>query len=222
MESRRDPPTAQAHRATPDWMSVAQWTRLGVRVVAIAVAAAVTLLTVLAIVGAPGPSSVSQAGRSTTPDGVLLDILPVRPGGPAENYAAYTPSTMVSAPADSLVSVTIRNFDLDATPLPAGSPYVRVQGTVGGVAYADGVAYSSLALMNVAHTFTVPALGLNVPIPGHSSTRKRYVTVTFQMRTGKAGAYAWRCFAPCGDGPDGQAGAMADDLYMRGTLVVTK
>lgn len=222
MKSRHDPLAAQAHSATPGWMTTIRWTRLGVRIVGIAVAVAVTLLTLLAVVGAPGPSGVSQAGRSTTPGDVSLDILPVKPGGPAENYAAYTPSTVMSAPANSLVTITIRNFDLDATPLPPGSPYASVQGTVGGVAYADGAAYSSLALINVAHTFTVPALDLNVPIPGHSSTGKHYVTVTFQLRTGKAGTYAWRCFAPCGDGSDGQAGAMADERYMRGTLVVTK
>ena len=73
---------------------------------------------------------------------------------------------------------------------------------------------------SVSHTFTVPALNLNVPIPGRAAAGKRYAIVTFLVRTGNAGIYAWRCFAPCGDGPDGQAGPMADDSYMRGTLIV--
>ena len=220
MEALRDTPVGQANLTLPGWISAARWARCGVRITGVVVASAMVLLTLLAVVGMPGASGAPHPTQASMSPHIMFDIMPVKPGGPAENYAGYAPSTVVSAPANSLVSVAIRNFDLDATPLPVGSPYARVQGTVGGIAYADGVAYSSLELTNVAHTFTVPALGLNVPIPGHAMAGKRYVTVTFQLRTGKAGTYAWRCFAPCGDGPEGQDGPMADEQYMRGALVV--
>jgi hypothetical protein len=151
---------------------------------------------------------------------VALDILPVKPGGPATQYAAYQPSTVLTVQAQAVVMVTIRNFDLDPTPLPVGSPYLVVQGTVGGVAYADGTAYRALDPRFIAHTFTIPELHLNVPIPGHSAAGKPYVTIQFQLHTGKAGVYSWRCFAPCGDGPAGQSGPMSEDGYMRGTLFV--
>jgi hypothetical protein len=167
-----------------------------------------------------GPNLPALSARVRPASHIALDIMPVKPGGPAENYAAYLPSTALTVPAHSLVSVTIRNFDLDPAPQLQKSVYARVQGTLGGVAYADGAPFATLDLARIAHTFTVPALGLNVPIPGRSSLGQRYVTVTFRFRTGGAGTYAWRCFAPCGDGPDGQAGPMADEAYMRGTLFV--
>jgi hypothetical protein len=178
------------------------------------------LLTLFAGVDGLGPSSQTLSRQALPPDHVAVDIMPVKPGGPPQEYAAYVPSTVLSLPAISLVTVTIRNFDLDVTPLPVDSPYTRVQGTVGGVAYANGTAYAALDRSGIAHTFTVPALHLNVPIPGHAAAGKRYVTVTFQVHTGGAGIYAWRCFAPCGQGSDGQSGPMADDTYMRGTLIV--
>jgi hypothetical protein len=157
----------------------------------------------------------------TQPSGqVELDIMPVKPGGPAENFAAYLPATTLNVPAQSVVTFTIRNFDLDSTSIPASSLATRVQGTVGGVAYADGQPYSTLDRMKIAHTFSAAALKLNVPIPGYSAIGKRYVTVTFSVRTGKSGVYAWRCMAPCGEGQDGKAGPMADDAYMRGMLFV--
>jgi hypothetical protein len=193
---------------------VARWTR-GCALVAGG------LLVLFLIAGFVGVGALSPPQGHVRPsDHVTLDIMPVKPGGPAENFAAYVPSTVVRVPARSLVTFTIRNFDLDPAALPAGSPAARVQGTVGGVAYVDGTAYTSLDVGGIAHTFTVAALNLNVPIPGHAASGESYVTVTFEIRTGQAGAYDWRCWAPCGDGPDGQAGPMADAAFMRGTLFV--
>ncbi len=219
MERPRDAQAPEVQSTYATWIAVARRIRLGVTLAGVVIIGCLTLM--LLFSGVPIPSSQITSSQALPPDHVALDIMPVKPGGPANNYAAYVPSTVVSIPARSLVSVTIRNFDLDATPFPADSPYARVQGTVGGVAYADGMAYTALDRNVVAHTFTVPALHLNVPIPGHAAAGKRYVTVTFTVRTSSAGVYAWRCFAPCGDGADGQAGAMADDSYMRGTLVIS-
>jgi hypothetical protein len=167
-----------------------------------------------------GYDTFAPQGQARPPDHVALDIMPVKPGGPAQNYAAYVPTTVLNVPANSVVTVTIRNFDLDPMPMAASSPYTRVQGTMGGIAYADGKAYTILDPSAIAHTFTVPALHLNVPIPGQAASGMHYVTVTFRIHTGKAGTYTWRCFAPCGDGADGQAGAMAEADYMRGILFV--
>lgn len=139
-----------------------------------------------------------------------------KPGWPQ-----YTPAEF-TVPAHSLVTVTIRNFDSGQAQVPAA--YLRVQGTVGGtIAVAHGVRgnvavlpvthLSAVAANDVAHTFTVPALGLNVPIPPAS-------TVTFSFRTGAAGSYAWQCFAPCGTGPTGWSGAMAALGYMQGHITV--
>ncbi len=219
MERPRGAQAAETHTTYATWIAVARRIRLGVMGAGVVTACCLVLLLLFSEM--PIPSSQTMPSQALLPDHVALDIMPVKPGGPPDNYAAYVPSTVVSMPANSLVSVTIRNFDLDATPFPADSPYTRVQGTVGGVAYADGTAYTALNRNAVAHTFTVPALQLNVPIPGHSAAGKRYVTVAFTVRTGNVGTYAWKCFAPCGDGSDGQAGPMADETYMRGTLLIT-
>jgi len=195
-------------------IAAARWTRGCALVVA-------GLLLVFLIVGFVGAGALAPpTGQVRPSDHVALDIMPVKPGGPAEGFAAYLPSTLVRVPARTTVTFAIRNFDLDPAALPPGSSAGRVQGTVGGVAYADGIVYTALDAGGIAHTFAVPALGLNVPIPGHAATGRHYVTVTFRVRTGKAGAYDWRCWAPCGDGPTGQAGPMADAAYMRGTLFV--
>ncbi len=220
-----EPPGVQAgeaHSTYATWIVVARSARLGVLAADALVACGLVLLMLFDWVGVSIPPARTAALQPPSPAQVALDIMPVKPGGPPEGYAGYAPSTVLSVPASSLVTVTIRNFDLDATPLPPGSPYAGVQGTANGVAYADGRAYSVLDPAGVAHTFTVPALHLSVPIPGHAAAGMRYVTVTFSFRTGSAGTYEWRCFAPCGDGPGGLAGPMADDTYMRGTLIVER
>lgn len=170
--------------------------------------------------GQPLPSGHAASSATTH---VALDIMPVKPGGPVEDYAAYLPSTVLVLPAHSIITVTIRNFDLDPTlPTPESSPYSQVRGTVDGFAYADGKPYTALTPGAIAHTFTVDALHLNVPIPGHAASGKHYVSVSFRFHTGQAGTYSWRCFAPCGDGPDEQSGPMAELGYMRGALIVAR
>jgi hypothetical protein len=149
---------------------------------------------------------------------VNLSVVINQPGY-HKDWPAFAPST-VMVPANSLVTVTMRNYDLGDTPLPKGSPFTTVQGMVGGVAYADGHAYSALAPEKVAHTFTVPQLGLNVPVPGDTTTGKPYVEVRFTFRTGAAGSYYFRCFDPCGTGAIGWQGPMVTRGYMLGTLTV--
>ena len=191
-------------------IALARWTRLGV-----ALAGGLVLVFLWA-----GPSVLAPQNPVRPASHVALDIMPVRAGGPPENYAAYLPATALRVPARSLITVTIRNFDLDPTPVPNGSPYARVQGTVGNVAYADGAPYGALDRLGIAHTFTVPDLHLNVPIPGRSASGKPAVTVTFSFRTGAPGIYRWRCFDPCGTEADGLSGPMADVDSMQGTLTV--
>lgn len=169
-----------------------------------------------------GQAQSSAHTVSTASTHVALDIMPVKPGGPAANYAAFLPSTLLIVPANSTITMTIRNFDLDSASVPEDSANNQVQGTLGGVAYIDGTAFTVLPRNGIAHTFTVPDLHLNVPIPGKSASGQRFVTVSFSFHTGQAGTYSWRCFASCGDGPDEQAGPMAEVGYMRGTLLVAQ
>ena len=139
--------------------------------------------------------------------------------GYQKDWPAYAPNTLV-VPAHSLVTITIRNYDLGDTPLPKGSPFTTVQGIVDGVAHADGHAYAALAPEKVAHTFTIQQLGINVPVPGDTATGKPYAEVSFTFRTGASGTYYFRCFDPCGSGAIGWQGPMVTKGYMLGTLTV--
>ena len=168
--------------------------------------------------GSQRTPAIAHAAQPERHAQVNLSVVINQPGY-HQDWPAFAPSTVV-VPAHSLVTVTIRNYDLGDTSLPKGSPFTMVQGMVGGVAYADGHAYAALAPEKVAHTFTVPQLGLNVPVPGDTTTGKPYVEVRFTFRTGAAGSYYFRCFDPCGTGAIGWQGPMVTKGYMLGTLTV--
>jgi hypothetical protein len=171
-----------------------------------------TLILLLAACG-------TQAAKAPTPKQaqVFFDILAQKPNGPAENFPAYEPSNLI-VPANSLVTITIHNYDIGSADLDKTSPFSTVKGTVGGVAYADGTSYSSLDA--IAHTFTIPQLNLNVPLPSEAAPGADFVTVSFTIHTGAAGTYTWQCYAPCGTDPNGWGGPMATMGYMRGTLTI--
>lgn len=139
--------------------------------------------------------------------------------GTHKGWPGYTPTNLV-LPAHSLVTITIRNYDLGDTPLPNNSPFTKVQGTIGGTASANGHTYTSLAADKVAHTFTILQLHVSVPVPGDAVKGASYATVTFTIRTGNAGTYMFQCFDPCGTGSSGWMGPMMTMGYMMGTLTV--
>jgi hypothetical protein len=193
------------------------------RLIVITLITAGVLLTLAILPALLLPTRGQQQGRvgaaaATTRD-VAFDIMPVKAGGPAEDWPAYVASTPLSVPANTVVTVTIRNFDLGDAALTPNSPLARVEGTVGGVASVDGKTYTALDPAKVAHTFTVPLLGINVPIPGDAPDNATYLTVTFSFRTHGAGSYIFQCLAPCGTGT-GFGGPMQSMAYMRGTLTV--
>ena len=147
-----------------------------------------------------------------------IDIVINQPGM-QKDWPAFSQSNLV-VPANSLVTVTMRDYDLGNTAMPQNSPFTTVQGTVGTSATADGRAYTSLAPDKIAHTFTIPQLNVNVPMPGDGMNGKDFNTVTFSFRTGAAGTYTFRCLDPCGTGPMGMMGPMMTQGYMLGTLTV--
>jgi len=149
---------------------------------------------------------------------LTMNIVMNQPGM-QKDWPAFSTSNLV-VPANSLVTVTIRDYDLGNTAMPQNSPFTTVQGTEGSIATADGQNYASLAPDKIAHTFTIPQLNLNVPLPGDGMKGKDYNTVTFSFRTGAAGTYSFRCFDPCGTGPMGMMGPMMTHGYMVGTLTV--
>ena len=177
-------------------------------------------LAVLAACGSAAPRSSAAAAPATTTK-LSFDILPVRPGGPADNWPAYMATSPTALPANADVTVTIRNFDVGDDSVPASSPILQVQGTTTGNATADGKTYTKLDANHISHTFTIPQLHLNVPIPGDPVGDANQVTVTFTFHTpAKAGTYTFQCLVPCGTGDAGFDGPMATLGFMRGTVTV--
>lgn len=138
-------------------------------------------------------------------------------------------SARIAVPAHRLIKLVIINYD-DGSANLSSSQYESVAGTINGqmtlvnntlinstmttsgiqVRGAENV--TSLPADVIAHTFTIPSLGINVPI-GTSSTVVAYFMVNTQ------GTYSWFCMTACGAGPDGLDGAMSTPGWMTGSLV---
>jgi hypothetical protein len=166
-------------------------------------------------------ASAAQAPlKKTSMTLTILDQAPDGHDGPLYD------NTNIVLPAHTLVTMTIINKDPGEDALPAGSPYGAVKGTTdsagkaNNTAYLSGRAYNALALDKMSHTFTVPQLGINVPIPGTPAPGQKEIAVTFSFVTGGAGKYTFQCLVPCGDGPSGYDGPMAMKGFMMGTLTV--
>ena len=167
-----------------------------------------------------GQASTRHASTAPVERHVQLKLnIVINQPGMQQDWPAYSPNKLV-VPANSLVTITLRDFDLGDTPLPQGSPFTTVQGMVNGLAMADGKPYASLAPEKVAHTFTIPQLHINVPLPGDAPKGASSDTITFTFHTGKAGTYTFQCFDPCGTGSSGFEGPMVTKGYMLGTLTV--
>lgn len=144
-----------------------------------------------------------------------LNIVINQPGM-QKDWPAYSPTNLV-VPANSLVTITLHDYDSGSTALPSNTPFSTVQGTVGNRAYVNGVPYTSVAPDKIAHTFTIAQLHINVPLPGDGPSTD---AITFTIRTGHAGTYMFECFDPCGTGSSGWEGPMMTRGYMMGTLTV--
>lgn len=196
----------------------------------------------------PGQLNATVKGTSQTPVGVLPHAfleLATYPdslagehgatGGSEPDWVSYAPTTNLSVPAHSLVTVTIRQYDSGGT---VTNPYfANVHGTVDGTITVNGKTTTRVNPDAIGHTFTIHALPTNqdplfvsVPLPALPDQAKPApgsdypapAVVTFSFVTGGPGNYVWNCEYPCGDGTYANfGGPMATRGYMSGTLTVT-
>jgi hypothetical protein len=142
-------------------------------------------------------------------------------------------TTLWKLPAHTRINVTIYQYD-SGSPL-RNQEFGQVQGTAGDVMTLNG---RSLSVINsnagngVAHTFSVPSLGINVPLYGNNATlnlcgkapctaTSPHNVITFSFMTPGPGNYPWQCFIPCGLGfLYGNSGPMQTIGYMDGFLEV--
>jgi hypothetical protein len=156
-------------------------------------------------------------------------------GGAHPDWVSYGPSTDLRAPAHSLVTVTIDQYDSGGT---ITNPYfAKVHGTVDGTMTVNGKSETQTNADAVGHTFTIHAaptnqdpLYVSVPLPAQSddapaapgSAYPVPISVTFSFITNGPGQYVWNCEFPCGDGYYAKfGGPMATRGYMSGTFTVT-
>jgi hypothetical protein len=149
-----------------------------------------------------------------------------------QSHGQWVHSTVYTVPANSLVHITIYQFD---SPTGLRNPFLsQPQGTVGGTETVDGKAVGSIEPEEASHTFAVPELGVFVPLPGITEAQEKtacefapcqlssgHRTISFTIRTGKKGRYHWQCFVPCAAGSlTGNGGPMQTLGYMDGFLNV--
>ena len=97
-------------------------------------------------------------GPEVQPRAPRLGLLPGPPNG------QWVHSTIFKVPANSIVHVTIYQFD---SPTGLRNPFLsQVQGTVGGTMTVDGKTVNAIQPEEASHTFAVPELGVFVPLPG--------------------------------------------------------
>jgi len=152
---------------------------------------------------------------------------------------AWVHSTIFRVPARARVDVTILGYD-GCTPLR--NPYWgKVTGTIGNSATINGKKVSFLNSWGqcaVAHTFSIPGIGLNVPAaspttladnknlcstsPCTDPKANPHTVVQFSFTSpATAGDYFWQCRIPCGLGYlDGFGGPMQTIGYMTGQMQV--
>jgi len=164
---------------------------------------------------------------STHPDWVSYFIQDPRTG-------QWLHTTIFKVPAGDRIDMTIYGYD-GCTPLR--NPYWgKVTGTIGGVEDVDGKPVSQLNSWSgctVAHTFSIPGIGLNVPMASPPSptatlcgtspcTSGPHEVMTFSFMSPKGdGTYFWQCRIPCGGGfIDGFGGPMQTIGFMTGNMEV--
>jgi heme/copper-type cytochrome/quinol oxidase subunit 2 len=168
----------------------------------------------------------AQNSVSSNPDWVSYFIKSPQTG-------QWVHTTLFKVPAGSRVNMTILGYD-GCTPL-RNPVWGQVTGTAGNIMRVDGQPVSFLnswSGCNVGHTFSIPAINLNVPMasppvtatlcsssPCTSGPRR---VMTFSFTTPRAtGTFFWQCRVPCGGGfLDGFGGPMQTIGFMTGNMEV--
>ncbi|MGA2010314.1 MAG: hypothetical protein ABSH51_07250 [Solirubrobacteraceae bacterium] len=127
-----------------------------------------------------------------------------------DSHGRWRHTTIYQVPAHTLVTVTIYQYD---TATGLRNPFMaQVRGTQGGVAQLDGKPFSTLDPNLTSHTFSVPDLGISVPLAGVGDNAKNqcsvapctiaeaHTTITFSFMSPGKGTYRWQCFVPCAAG----------------------
>ncbi len=173
-----------------------------------------------------------SAAPSYPPETVSMKILTNSAFGPRYTNPDWT------VHKGQVVTLRITNFDNGAAPLMGFQvAYDNVEGTLGAgqgcssTAHGPGArctevstetvggrAVTHVPAAELSHTFTIPALGLNLPLPLAPSAKG--ITVVARFVATRTGTFTWQCYAPCGSGQSGMGGAMSVPGWMEGKVTV--
>jgi hypothetical protein len=184
-----------------------------------------------------GPNSASLS-LSTFPDS---QVCHPNSGDQKIEWVTYCPTTNFEVPPNSVITVTIRNYDSATTLI--NDYFSQVHGTIGGVELVNNKPISQTGSDNVSHTFTLQSVPdapnhypifVSVPLVAVADDAPTPVNIngnsypnpnviTFQFRTGPPGTYIWHCYDPCGndrEAPYGFSGPMSTTGFMAGQMTV--
>ncbi len=197
---------------------------------------------VIALTGEPPTVDYASGHQPGQPVNVTLQAVGSYGKAPNPTWVSYmvenpqkqwVHTTLFQVPAHTKINVTIYNYD-------SGSPLRNQQigmvaGTHGDVATLNGKPFkviNSNAGNGVGHTFSIPTLGINVPLYGNNgnanlcsvapcSTKYPNQVIKFSFTSPGAGQYPWQCFVPCALGYlYGNGGPMQTIGYMDGFVKV--
>lgn len=179
-------------------------------------------------IGSQSGHAGSESGEAQAGQGDLIPIVLQKDdtsGAPGTmtgkpDWPRFVPSD-ITITAGKQVTLMFISYDDANTPVESMMPFNSVEG---GRETVDGTAVTSVGNSQIAHTFTVMELGINVPIPKAQHSRTGADTaiipaeVTFTFTPESSGTFTWQCFTPCGTGLGGLDGPMVQSGYMRGIL----
>ena len=219
-------------------------TAVGKRIVGITIFAAIVCVVIGLYIGLYLTSVPGSAAATQTSSGVQLNLGTVPAAALNDPHPTWVSYYVVDArsqnwqhettfvlPANTLVHVTIFNYD-SASAL-RNNWFGQSTGTVGGVITVNGKTTQGIDPDSASHVFSIPQIGLAVPLEGISDNAKNpcsnapcslsfdHTITSFTFRTPGKGLYRWQCFVPCAAGYiAGFGGPMQTVGYMDGFIKV--
>jgi hypothetical protein len=187
----------------------------------------------------PMPSTVPQASAAGVTN-ITVQTVAAYGHAPHPDWVSYlvkneqgqwVHSTIWKVPAHSIVKMTVLQYDGDSG---LRNPFLgQPRGIIGGTMNVNGKTLNVLDPDLASHTFTIPDLGVSVPLKGVGDNApnqcsvtpctlaQAHNTITFEFRTGNPGIHRWQCFVPCAAGwLYGFGGPMQTVGWMDGFLKV--
>jgi hypothetical protein len=216
--------------------------KVAVTAVLFALCAVAAVVLIVNLLGTP-PTVDFTSQSSGQPVNIALQTVGAFGSGNHPDWVSYlvrspqgqwVHTTVFQVPEHVRVNVTIINYD-SGSPL-RNQQLGQVTGTYGNVATLNGklfrVINSNAGVNGIGHTFTIPSLGINVPLYGNNpnanlcaaapcTTSSPHKVIRFSFTSPGTGNYRWQCFVPCAAGwLFGNGGPMSTLGYMGGFMKV--